>query len=108
MAKGCVVSYRLGTRFEDYTGTVTDAENAMAVCSNVWDVVACATLQGFIPVSHVTYDFALRVVSIHFANYELLSQEMYLEGDIDVIATTRKILQELLFPALTTSKFVDE
>ena len=108
MAKGFVVSYAMGTRFEKYTGTVKDAEIAMAVCGNVFTAAKEVCCCGFVPVSHVAYDFAKREIGIHFANYNVLSQEVYLEGNVGVFAATRSILQGLLFPALSTSQFVAE
>lgn len=108
MAKGLVVSYTLGTRFEQYTGTVKDAECAMAVCGSVFSAAMEVCRCGFVPVSHVAYDFAKREIGIHFANYEVLSKEIFLEGNVDVFAATRSILQGLLFPALVTSKLVAE
>lgn len=108
MAKGLAVSYIMGTRFEEYTGTIKEAEHALAVCGNVFVAAKEACSCGFVPVSHVAYDFAKREIGIHFANSEVLSKEIYLEGDINVFSATRSILQELLFPALTTSKFVEE
>lgn len=108
MAKGLVVSHTLGTSFEDYTGTVASAEGAMAVCGNVFSVAREICFHGFVPVSHVSYDFAERELCIHFANETCLSREMYLEGSIDVTATVRSILQRDLFPALTMQGFVAE
>lgn len=108
MAKGLVVSHTLGTGFEGYTGTVADAESAMAVCGNVFSVAREACFHGFVPVSHVLYDFAKREIRIHFANETYLSYEMYLEGCVNVTAAVRSILQQVLFPALTTQGFVAE
>lgn len=108
MAKGFVVSHTLGTGFENYTGTVAAAEKAMAVCGNVFSVAREACFHGFVPVSHVSYDFFDRQIRIHFANETYLSHDVYLEGDVDVSAVTRSILQQVLFPALTTQGFVAE
>lgn len=106
MAKGLVVSHTLGTGFENYTGTVAAAESAMAVCDNLFSVAMEVCRHGFVPVSHVTYDFAKREVNIHFANEMSLSREMYLEGSVNVTAAVRSILQQDLFPALTMQGFV--
>lgn len=108
MAKGLVVAHTLGTGFEGYTGTVAAAESAMTVCGNVFSVAMEACRHGFVPVSHVSYDFAKRELRIHFANETYLSHEMYLEGSVNVTAAVRSILQTVLFPALTTQGFVAE
>lgn len=108
MAKGSVVACPLGTKFEEYTGTVKEAEVAMGVCGNVFAVATEICGNGFVPVAYVAYDFAEREVYIHFANETYLTCEMYLEGQVNVFGATRHILQNVLFPALTTSKFVAE
>lgn len=108
MAKGLVVSHTLGTGFEGYTGTVAAAERAMAVCGNVFSVAMEVCRHGFVPVSHVSYDFAKREICIHFANEMYLSREIYLEGSVEVTVAVRSILQQDLFPALTTQGFVAE
>lgn len=108
MAKGLVVSSTLGTGFEGYTGTVAAAESAMAVCGNVFSVAMEVCCHGFVPVSHVSYDFAKRELCIHFANEMYLSREMYLEGGVNITAAVRSILQQDLFPALTMQGFVAE
>lgn len=108
MAKGLVVSHSLGTGFEGYTGTVSDAESAMGVCGNVFSAAREVCSQGFVPVSHVLYDFTKRELRIHFANDTYLSHEMYLEGSVNVTAAVRSILQQVLFPALITQGFVAE
>lgn len=108
MVKGLVVSHGLGTGFKDYTGTVADAEVAMGVCGNVFAVATEICGNGFVPVAYVAYDFAEREVHIHFANETYLTCEMCLEGQVNVFGATRHILQNVLFPALITSKFVAE
>lgn len=108
MAKGSVVAHTLGTGFEGYTGTVQEAEVAMGVCGNVFAAAMEICGNGFVPVAYVAYDFTEREVYIHFANETYLTCEVYLEGQVDVVGATRRILQEVLFPALTTSKFVAE
>ena len=108
MVKGLVVSNGLGTRFKDYTGTVADAEVAMGVCGNVFTAAQEVCSNGFVPLSSVSYDFDKREIRINFANETYLSHAVYLEKEVGVLVATRNILQEVLFPALTTSKFVEE
>lgn len=108
MAKGLVVSHTLGTGFEGYTGTVAAAETALAVCGSLFSVARDVCSRGFVPVSHVTYDFSKREIRIHFENETYLSHEIYLEGGINRNAAIRSILQQVLFPALTTQGFVAE
>lgn len=108
MAKGLVVAYIGSTKFEGYTGTVKEAESAMAVCGNVFSVAMEVCRNGFVPVSHVSYDFAKREICIHFANEMYLSREMYLEGSVNVTAAVRSILQQDFFPALTMKGFEAE
>ena len=108
MAKGSVVACKLGTRFEGYTGTVKEAEVAMGVCGNVFAAATQICGNGFVPVAYVAYDFTEREVYIHFANETGITCEVYLEGQVNVFGATRHILQEVLFPALSTSKFVAE
>lgn len=108
MAKGLVVSHGLGTWFKDYSGTVADAEVTMGVCGNVFAVAREVCSNGFVPVSSVSYDFDKRQIRINFANETYLTCEGYLEGQVSVIGATRFILQNGLFPALTTSKLVAE
>ena len=108
MAKGLVVSNGLGTSFKDYTGTVADAEVAMGVCGNVFTAATEICNTGFVPVSSVSYNFTERQLYINFANETYLEHNVYLEKEVGVFVATRNILQEVLFPALTTSKFVAE
>lgn len=108
MVKGLVVCNGLGTSFKDYTGTVADAEVAMGVCGNVFATALEACSNGFVPVSSVSYNFTERQLYINFANETYLSCEGYLEGQVSVIGATRFILQNVLFPALTTQGFVAE
>lgn len=108
MAEGLVVSNGLGTRFKDYTGTVADAEVAMGVCGNVFAAAMEACSNGFVPVSSVSYNFDKREIRINFANETYLTHNVYLEKEVGVLVATRNILQKVLFPALTTSKFVAE
>lgn len=108
MAEGLVVSNGLGTRFKDYTGTVADAEVAMGVCGNVFATALEACSNGFVPVSSVSYDFDKRELRINFANETYLSHTVYLEKEVGILEATRNILQEVLFPALTTKGFVAE
>ena len=108
MVKGLVVSNGLGTSFKDYTGTVADAEVAMGVCGNVFATALEACSNGFVPVSSVSYNFTERQLYINFANETYLSHEVYLEKEVSVLVATRNILQEVLFPALTTQGFVAE
>lgn len=108
MVKGLVVSNGLGTRFKDYTGTVADAEAAMGVCGNVFTAATGICSNGFVPVSSVSYNFTERQLYINFANETYLEHNVYLEKEADVFVATRHILQEILFPALSTSKFVAE
>ena len=106
MVKGLVVSNALGTRFKDYTGTVADAEVAMGVCGNVFTAATEICSNGFVPVSSVSYNFTERQLYINFANETYLEHNVYLEKEVGVLVATRNILQEVLLPALTTSKFV--
>lgn len=106
MVKGLVVSNGLGTRFKGYTGTAADAEVAMGVCGNVFAAAMAACSNGFVPVSSVSYDFDKRELRINFANETYLSHAVYLEREVGVLVATRNILQEVLFPALTTQDFV--
>lgn len=108
MVKGLVVSCGLGTRFKDYTGTVADAEVAMGVCGNVFAAAREVCSNGFVPVSSVSYDFDKRELRINFANETYLSHAVYLEKEVGILVATRSILQEVLFPALTTQGFVAE
>lgn len=108
MVEGLVVSNGLGTRFKDYTGTVADAEVAMGVCGNVFATALEACSNGFVPVSSVSYDFDKRELRINFANETCLSHTVYLEKEVGILEATRNILQEVLFPALTTKGFVAE
>lgn len=108
MAEGLVVCNGLGTRFKDYTGTVADAEVAMGVCGNVFATALEACSNGFVPVSSVSYDFDKRELRINFANETYLSHTVYLEKEVGILEATRNILQEVLFPALTTKGFVAE
>lgn len=108
MAEGLVVSNGLGTRFKEYTGTVADAEVAMGVCGNVFATALEACSNGFVPVSSVSYDFDKRELRINFANETYLSHTVYLEKEVGILEATRNILQEVLFPALTTKGFVAE
>ena len=108
MVKGLVVANALGTRFKDYTGTVADAEVAMGVCGNVFAAAMEVCSNGFVPVSSVSYNFTERQLYINFANETYLEHNVYLEKEVGVLVATRHILQEVLFPALTTSKFVAE
>ena len=104
MVKGLVVCNGLGTRFKDYTGTVA----AMGVCSKVFTAATEICSNGFVPVSSVSYNFTERHLFINFANETYLSHAVYLEKEVGVLVATRNILQEVLLPALTTSKFVAE
>lgn len=108
MVKGLVVSNGLETRFKDYTGTVADAEVAMGVCGNVFTAATEICSNGFVPVSSVSYNFTERQLYINFANETYLEHNVYLEKEVGVRVATRHILQEVLLPALTTSKFVAE
>lgn len=108
MVEGLVVSNGLGTRFKDYTGTVADAEVAMGVCGNVFATALEACSNGFVPASSVSYDFDKRELRINFANETYLSHTVYLEKEVGILEATRNILQEVLFPALTTKGFVAE
>lgn len=108
MVKGLVVSHGLGTRFKDYTGTVADAEVAMGVCGNVFTAAREICSNGFVPVSSVSYNFTERQLYINFANETYIEHNVYLEKEVGVLVATRNILQEVLLPALTTSKFVAE
>lgn len=108
MVKGLVVSNGLGTRFKDYTGAIVDAEEAMGVCGNVFAAATEICSNGFVPVSSVSYNFTERQLYINFANETYLEHNVNLEKEVGVLVTTRNILQEVLFPALTTSKFVAE
>lgn len=108
MAKGLVAAHGLGTGFKDYTGTVAEAEVAMGVCGNVFAAATEVCSNGFVPVSSVSYDFDKREIRINFANETYLSHAVYLEKEVSVLAATRNILQEVLFPALTTQGFVAE
>lgn len=106
MVKGLVVSNGLGTSFEDYTGTVADAEVAVGVCGKVFAAATEICSNGFVPVSSVSYNFTERQLYIKFANDTYLEHNVYLEKEVGVSVATRNILQQVLLPALTTSKFV--
>lgn len=108
MVKGSVVAHILGTGFEGYTGTVQEAEVAMDVCGNVFAAAMEICRNGFVPVSSVSYNFTERQLYINFANETYLEHNVYLEKEVGVLVATRNILQEVLLPALTTSKFVAE
>ena len=106
MAKGLVVSYVTGTKFDGYSGTIKEAEVAMGVCGNVFSIATEICSVGFVPVAHVSYNFEKREVRIHFANQESLLHTINLEGGANIFKATRTILQGTLLPALVSPEFV--
>ena len=106
MASGLVVSYVTGTKFDGYSGTVKEAEIAMAVCGNVFATATEICSRGVVPVAHVSYSFDKKEVCIHFTNQERLSHAINLDGGANIFKATRTILQGTLLPALTKAEFV--
>ena len=106
MAKGLVVSYVTGTKFDGYSGTIKEAEVAMGVCGNVFSIATEICSVGFVPVAHVSYSFDKREVCIRFTNQERLSHAINLEGGANIFKATRTIVQGTLLPALVGSEFV--